>query len=245
LIRRLYPTPEALSGDTALEDEYLVPDERHVRANFVISLDGMVEIDGRSSPLGGSADRAAFMTMRAVADLILVGAGTVRQENYGPVRLDAGARDRRIRRGQPALPTLAIVSNRADLDPMAKVFSGDVKPLLLTSAAGAGRHRDLAAVAEMVICGDESVDLTVALDTLFARGLGRVLCEGGPTLLHSLIEADLMDELCCTTSPSLAGPGHRSLLGDQRLTSPVALQLTSALEGDGMVLARYASRSTA
>jgi riboflavin biosynthesis pyrimidine reductase len=244
LIRRLYPSAEALSEDTALENEYLVADERHVRANFVISLDGMVEIDGRSSPLGGSADRAAFMTMRAVTDVILVGAGTVRQENYGPVRLDTGSQDRRIHRGQPALPTLAIVSNRADLDPTAKVFSGDVKPLLLTSLAGAARHRDLAAVAEMVTCGDESVDLTAALDTLLARRLGRVLCEGGPTLLHSLIEADLMDELCCTTSPSLAGPGHRSLVGDQQLTSPVALHLTSVLEGDGMVLARYATRSS-
>ena len=80
-MQRLYPTPGTVADVAALETEYLVASPRHARANFVISLDGMVEVDGRSGPLGGEADRAAFMAMRAVSDVVLVGAGTVRAES--------------------------------------------------------------------------------------------------------------------------------------------------------------------
>ena len=239
-MRRLYPTVAALESAADLEEEYLVPPRRHVRANFVTSVDGMVELGGRSEPLGGPVDHAAFMAMRAVADVILVGAGTVRKETYGPVRLDAAAQDRRRARDQPPLPPLAIVSNRAELDATARVFTDGARPLLLTCAAGAAARADLAAVADVVVSGDQWVELDVALDELHARGLGRVSCEGGPMLLRSLITAGLLDELCCTTSPLLAGAGHRSLLGDQPLTDPVTLRLTTILEGDGMVFARYA-----
>jgi riboflavin biosynthesis pyrimidine reductase len=242
VIRRLYPSVGDVTGDAGLEEEYFVGAGPHVRANFVTTVDGMVELGRRSSPLGGPADRSAFMAMRAVADVILVGAGTVREEKYGPVRLDIAVQERRRGRHQAPLPQLAIVSNRGELDPTAKVFSGDTKPLLLTSAAAASARTDLAAAAETVVCGDQRVDLTMALRELGVRGLGRVLCEGGPTLLGSLIGADLLDELCCTTSPWLAGPGHRGLLGDQPLSEPARVRLTAVLEGDGMVLARYSCR---
>ena len=205
-MRRLYPTPGGLTGAAELEDEYLLPAARHVRANFVTSLDGMVELGGRSSPLGGPADREAFMAMRAVADVILVGAGTVRQEKYGPVRLDATVQERR----------------RA-----------------ITTAAAAEARTDLAAVAELVVCGDQFVDLQLALDELSTRGLQRVLCEGGPTLFRTLVTAGLLDELCLTTSARLVGPGHRGLLGDQPLTEPASLTLAGVLEGDEL-LSRYA-----
>jgi riboflavin biosynthesis pyrimidine reductase len=242
-VRRLYPTPGEITGPADLEDHYLVEGPRHVRANFVLSLDGKVELDGRSGSLGGQADRAAFLAMRAVADVILVGAGTVRQERYGPVRLDAAVVERRRARHQTPVPALAIVSNRADLDQSARVFGGDTKPFLLTTATAAAQRRDLADAAEVIACGDECVDLTLGLNELYTRGLGRVLCEGGPTLLRSLLDAELLDELCCTTSPWLAGGGRQSLLGDQPLPTPVAFSITSVLEGDQMVLARYQRRA--
>jgi riboflavin biosynthesis pyrimidine reductase len=200
----------------------------------------MVSVGGRSSPLSGPADRAAFMAMRAVTDVILVGAGTVRTENYGPVRLEDAVRERRQARGQAPLPALAIVSNRADLEPTARVFSGGAKPLLLTSAKAVAARVDLAPLAEMLVCGDDAVDLTQGLGVLRERGLGRVLCEGGPTLLDSLIQSELLDELCCTTAPALVGSGHRNLTGDRSWPEPFRLRLTAALEGDGMMFARYA-----
>jgi riboflavin-specific deaminase-like protein len=238
-MRRLYPTAADLPDAASLEDEYLVQEDRHVRANFVVSLDGRVEVGGRSSGLGGPADRAAFMTMRAVTDAILVGAGTVRDENYGPVQLDPGATERRLRRRQAGLPVLAIVSNRAELSPSARVFSGSSRPLLLTSAAAGTARADLREVAEVLVCGEEQVDLPRALDALNARGLGRVLCEGGPTLLHALLTAHLLDQLCYTSAPVLVGSGRRELLGGVPLPTPIALRLTAILEGDGMILSRY------
>jgi len=217
--------------------------DRHVRANFVITLDGMVELDGRSASLSGDADRAAFLAMRAVADVILVGAGTVRDEHYGPVRLDAAVEVRRRARQQAPEPALAIVTNRANLDPSARVFTGDTKVLLLTSAAAARQRPDLTGVAEVIACGDESVDLGSAVEELYARGLGRILCEGGPTLFRGLLNAGLVNEFCCTTSPHLAGAGHRGLLGDRAITASIGLALTAVLEGDGMLLARYQCRA--
>jgi riboflavin biosynthesis pyrimidine reductase len=175
-----------------------------------------------------------------VSDAILVGAGTVRAENYGPVRLDADAITRRRARQQKPLPRLAIVSNQADLERGARVFGGDTPPLLLTTAAAAARRPDLAEVAELVACGDRWVDITVAVERLRERELGRILCEGGPTLLRSLLFADLLDELCCTTASRLVGMGHRSLLGDEPVSDAINLRLNGVLEGDGMLLSRYA-----
>ncbi len=239
-MQRLLPAAGDLVDDAAVEEQYLVPAGRHVRANFVTSLDGVVEVGGRSQALGGAADRTAFMAMRAVADAVLVGAGTVRSENYGPVRLAPEVIERRLGRGQSPLPVLAIVSNRGDLDAGSRVFSGGgERPWLLTSKAAAAAHEELGAVARVVVCGDLSVDLEVALAELTRPGRGRVLCEGGPTLFAGLLAAGLLDEVCLTFSPWLIGPGHRRLLGDQPLPESAHLQLASLLEGDGMLIARY------
>jgi riboflavin biosynthesis pyrimidine reductase len=239
MMRRLFPSPEPLAGDEDLESAYLLPPQRHVRADFVTSVDGMVEIDGRSGPLAGPADRAVFLAMRAATDAVLVGAGTVRQEKYGAVRLDDAVQARRRARDQAPLPALAVVTNRGDLDARTPIFSGSERPILLTTAAATEARPDLAAIAEVVLCGDQYVDIVLALSQLRDRGLVRVLCEGGPTLLRSLVGAHLLDELCLTTSPRLAGTGHRGLLGDQPLPGVVSLRLTDVLEGDGMLFSRY------
>lgn len=239
MMRRLFPDASGVDGLAALEGEYALPPAPHVRANFVTSLDGKVEVGGRSGPLAGPADRDVFMAMRAVTDVILVGAGTVRQENYGPVRLDPEVQERRRARGQGDVPPLAVVSNRAHLDPEARLFQGPSRPLVITTAAGSEANPRLAAVADVVLCGDQFVDIRVVRDVLIERGLDRVLCEGGPTLLRTLLGAGLLDELCLTTSATLVGPDHRGLLGDQPLSESLPFALTSLLEADGMLFARY------
>jgi riboflavin biosynthesis pyrimidine reductase len=203
-------------------------------------LDGAIEIQGRSGGLGRPADRAVFMAMRAVADAVLVGAGTVRDEDYGPVRMSEEVIARRRTRGQRDIPELAIVSSQAGLRPDAKVFSGAGRPLLLTSEMACARRPDLASQAEMIPCGEIRVELPVALAALADRGLGRLVCEGGPTLFRSLLIADLVDELCLTHAPVLTGSPHRHLTGDAPLGEPLRLTLTGLLEGDGLLLARYA-----
>jgi riboflavin biosynthesis pyrimidine reductase len=238
-MRQLLPVPRPVEDIADLERILAMPPGRRLRANFIISVDGAVELDGRSRSLGGPADREAFIAMRADADVLLVGAGTVRAENYGPVKLTEASQQRRTDRGQSVLPRLAIVSGAADLDPGAKVFSGDAKPLLLTSASAAESRPDLADVAEFTVCGDDVVDLGHALDLLSELGLTRALCEGGPSLLSSLLAHGLVDELCLTISPVLAGSGHRSLTTSHPLMDPAWFELSGLLEGDGMLLTRY------
>jgi riboflavin biosynthesis pyrimidine reductase len=237
--RLLLPEPRTLTDRLAFEEAYRVPDRRHVRVNFVTSLDGVVEVEGRSGQLGGPADRDAFMAMRAVADAVLVGAGTVRAEDYGPIRLDEETRSRRASRGQTPLPALAVVSASGRLDPSARLFSGKEagsRPIVLTTEAGA--RPELEGVADVVRCGAEQVDLDRALAALAERGLDRILCEGGPSLAGDLLRAERVDELCLTVSPLLVGSGA-SLSRICPPGPPLKLEVVSLAEGDGLLLARY------
>jgi riboflavin biosynthesis pyrimidine reductase len=238
-MRQLIPTPGPVDGRSDLESVYALPASRHVRANFVSSIDGAIELDGLSRTLGGPSDRDAFMSMRAVTDVVLVGAGTVRAENYGPIQLDDATRRRRVDRGLVSLPSLAIVTAKGELDLQAAVFATSQRPLIMTTAAAAAARPDLADVADVVVCGDDSVDAASMLDALCERGMVRVLCEGGPTLLHSLLVDSLVDELCLTLSPVIAGTGHRSLTGDHTFGHALTLELIGLLEADGMLLTRY------
>lgn len=239
MIRSYLPSVGLLEDQAAIEEAYLHPSDRHVRINFVTSLDGAVEVGGRSGPLGGPADRAAFMAMRAVSDVVLVGAGTARTENYGPVRLSTEVQDRRRSRGQASRPPLAVVTARGDLDPGARMFEADREVIIFTTERVVTGRPDLAEVADMVACGAGVVDVGQVVADLHRRGLGRILCEGGPALTRSLFEAELVDELCLTWSPILAGEGsHR--LSEGWLGDPGRLSLSALMEGDGMVITRYA-----
>lgn len=230
-----------MEGSEVLEQLYLPEGDRLLRVNLVASLDGAVEIEGRSGPLGGPGDRSAFAAMRAVADAVLVGAGTARAENYGPVRLAPEVGERRKRRGQAPRPTLAVVTRRGDLDPHGRLFSGVGRVLVLTTDKVEASRPDLAEVAEVVSCGPSEVDVERAVEELRSRGLGRILCEGGPALARSLLAAGLVDELCLTISPVVVGGGRR-LFGEQLLGRPELFELAGLLEADSMLLGRYRLR---
>ena len=239
MIRRLLPDAGVVGGDVGLEDFYYVDPGRHVRADFVVSLDGAVEIGGRSRPLGAPADRAAFLAMRAVADAVLVGAGTARIERYGPPAIGGDGQQRRSSRGQQSVPALVIVTRRGLLGAEDRVFSNGYRPIVITTAAALAGHPELVDLADVVECGDVEVDLREALERLAGMGLGRVLCEGGPSLFHSLLTGHLVDELCVTFSPVIAGPQHLHLSGATPLAEPSRFRLGGLLEGDGLLMARY------
>jgi riboflavin biosynthesis pyrimidine reductase len=215
------------------------PPARSVRGGMVLSADGAAAHDGSSLPLSTPADKVVFRTLRAVADVVLVGAGTARAEDYGPIPVPEAARAWRGERGRPPRPPLAVVSRALDLDPGQRCFTGQVRPLIVTCAAAPpARRAALAEVADVVIAGEERVDLAAALAALADRGLGRVLCEGGPSLLAGLVGAGLLDELCMTLSPLLAGTGPGMLAA--ALPAPVPLELVHVLEEQGSLLLRYA-----
>lgn len=203
----------------------------HLRAGFVVSVDGAVAVDGRSNGLSSPADKAVFRALRTVSDAVLVGAGTARQENYGPVQHQPAAGDWRAAHGRAPETPLVIVSRHGQLDPSSRLLAG---PVLLAVPESA-QVPDLP--VEVLRVGADDVDPVVLVAALRARGLHRLLCEGGPQLLTSLVVAGLVDELCLTVAPTAVGtaPG---LFGALPTTEP--LELVSLVHDDpGVLLARW------
>ncbi|CAN5846119.1 bifunctional diaminohydroxyphosphoribosylaminopyrimidine deaminase/5-amino-6-(5-phosphoribosylamino)uracil reductase [soil metagenome] len=181
-----------------------------VRANFISTLDGAATSDGTSGGLAGPGDRVLFRLMRELSDVIVVGAGTVRAENYSGAQLSASQRQGRQARGQSEIPPIAIVTRSGRLDRDTLVFTQtEVAPLVLTCTAAADRTRSLLhGIADVVDCSGRdpaNVDVATMLAVLASRNLRRVLTEGGPSLLGTFIEHDLLDELCVTIAPTVVG----------------------------------------
>lgn len=246
-MRRLLPAPatdaSADLDDLGLWQEYRYPtDTCWLRANMVASVDGATTLNGRSGGLSNEADRRLFAILRARADVIIAGAGTVRAEGYGPAEHRADLVAWRRQAGQAEAAAIAVVSASLDLDPRAPLFRRAVTPTIVITAeaAPADRRAALARTARVLVAGGARVDLAQAVDALAAAGHRRLLCEGGPRLLGQLVAADLLDELCLTTSPSLACEPVRGLVeGDRHTTRPTPLELASLLEQDGYLFARY------
>ncbi|WP_293004404.1 pyrimidine reductase family protein [Mycobacterium sp.] len=218
-----------------------------LRANFIASLDGAATFAGKSGELGGDGDRAVFDALREVADVILVGAGTVRTEGYAGARPTVTQRQRRQERGQSEVPQLAIVSNSGRLDRDMPVFTRtEVAPLVCTcTAALAQTQQTLAGLADVVDCStndSSQVDSAAVLKVLADRGLPRVLTEGGPRLFSSFVDHDLLDELCLTIAPSLVGgkAGRIATGSEQVLTAMRRAHILT--DDDGYLYTRYVRR---
>jgi riboflavin biosynthesis pyrimidine reductase len=207
-----------LADDTPVGDDVLdrlygypaAPERCVVRGNMIASLDGAATTDGTSGGLGGAGDRRLFALQREMADVIVVGAGTARAENYGGARMTAAQRQRRGLRGQSEVPPIALVTRSGVVEPSLRVLTdSEVRPLILTcTAAAAAARARVGSAAEVVDCSRADpgqVDLGAALHLLAGRGLLRVLTEGGPSLLGAFIAAQLLDELCLTSAPLLVG----------------------------------------
>jgi len=210
----------AIDGaDSRLSDFYAYPDDLQacwVRGNMIASLDGGATADGKAGGLAGSGDRSLFGLMRHAADVILVGAATVRVENYSGAQVPLAARHARQRRGQAEVPPIAVITRTGVLDPDALFFTRtEVPPLILTCADSVDdTQQRLGAVAEVLNASgprSDAVDGAKVLSLLAERQLFRVLTEGGPLILSQLIEADLLDELCLTVAPILVGGAGRRI----------------------------------
>lgn len=211
------------------------PGRPWVRAVMVSSLDGAVEAGGRSAGVTTPADRRVFLRLRRSADVVLVGAGTVRAEDYRGIRSRDG--------GTP--PPIAVVTSSAALDPASRLFTETrTQPLVLTTAKAPRSRRDAltAAGGDVVVLDD--LGAASLLGELARRGLWRVLCEGGPRLLGALLDDDAVDELCLTLSPVLVGgTAARIVVSEEPVVRP--MQLAGVLDDDGTLLLRYVRASDA
>lgn len=210
-----------------------------VRANMIFSADGAAAFGGRAGPLSCPTDQRLLRILRGLADVVLVGAGTARAENYGPVALSDAARARRHHEGRAEPPPIAVVSRSGELPP--RLFSSpDQPPILVTCARTAARFDPDDDRQRILVAGDDSVDVSRAVAILREHGMHRILCEGGPTLLDELVEADAVTEICVTLAPKLAASqpvGHR--LHPARLPTPVTMSLEHALVCEGYLYLKY------
>lgn len=241
-VHRLLPDP---SPSVDLDEAYAHP-EGLVRANMVASLDGAVQdVSGRSGGLSSAADKRVFGALRGACDVVLVGAGTVRAEGYGPARPNPGRQRARAARDQAAVPPIAVVSRSLELDLSTPFFiEATARPIVVTvAAAPADRRAAVAVAADVVVAGDDVVDIAVALEALRQRGLSRVLCEGGPRLLTDLATAGRLDELCLTVALRLVGgDSGRLIMGGQ--VDGWRGELVHLLGEDGHLFARVARSRT-
>jgi riboflavin biosynthesis pyrimidine reductase len=240
-IDALWPEPVTRLHDDAVIAGYEVDVAASwVRVNFVSSIDGSATQAGRSGGLSDAADKRVFALLRRPCDVVLVGAGTVRIEGYGGMRVDAASERWRVVHGFAPQPTLAIVSGDLGLDPGSDVFAqAPVRPVVLTSASAPESRREaLAAVADVVVCGEASVDTAEALQRLGERGLRRVHCEGGPHLFGTFAAQRTLDELCITVSPVLeGGAGGRIMAGAPQVG--LGMRLAQVLRSGDTLLLRY------
>jgi riboflavin biosynthesis pyrimidine reductase len=229
----LYHLYESLT-DEDLTAMYAYPSGAWLRANMVTSADGAASLDGASAGLSSAADRHVFALLRTLADVILVGGGTARAEGYKPVRI----RElwRHLRAGRPATPPIAVVTGGAGLDLSSPLFADPSTIIITTARASIAREN-------VIVAGSDSVDLSVAIAALRDRGHQHILAEGGPGILGQLVTGGLLDELCLTIGPLLAGPGASRIVTGSPAGKAVPMTLAHLLDDNGFLLCRYTSHN--
>ena len=224
--------PEALSDDD-LVALYEPPRSPWLRVNMVSSVDGAAFGEtGLSAEVNNPVDERVFHLLRRTSDVIVVGAGTARNEGYGPA----------------AVP-IVVVSRRADVPetlrdaPPGSVRMATVATAELLDEAGPlsmPRLKEVLGEEHVYVAGETVLDPAVLLGQLHGAGFRTMLSEGGPSLLSDLVAAGVVDELCLTTTPRLlGGSGKRIVSG---LPVDVPLDLATLVEEGGTMLARWVVR---
>jgi len=242
-VRMLHGPTVGPVADDDLSDAYPWPDTTdrpYVRAMMVTTLDGAAAgDDGLSGSVSGGADRAVLRAVRRFADVVLVGGGTMKAEGYGPLRARDEDAARREQQGQAAAPVLAVVSGSLDLPLGEGSFAdSDLTPIVFTSErADPARVAEASERVEVVQLPGEHVDAATVIDQLHKRGLGRIVCEGGPGLLHQVTDAGLLDEADITVSPMLVGTERTP--DTPMLQAPASFELQHVLTAEEFLMLRY------
>ena len=223
------------------------PDRPWVMVNMIASVDGATAVNGLSGDLGGPADRAVFRAVRASCDWILVASGTAGAEGYRTPNPDEAVVQRRLAAGRSPTPRLAIVTASGALDPTIPALAdtttdddpGDKRRTLVITGEAADGARLAELNAEIVRLPMPAPRPDAVLGELHQRSAAVVLCEGGPTWNGRMTEAGLVDELCLSISPILAGGTSSRIVAGAAQAVPARMRLSRLLTEGGLLFARY------
>jgi 5-amino-6-(5-phosphoribosylamino)uracil reductase len=242
-VDQLLPKADTPVDDDALVRLYEFPpdlDRPWVKVNFISTADGAVAVGGKSGGMADPNDKKIFGLARTLADVLLVGASTALIEGYRGVKPNEVPR--RVELGRTAVPPIAVVTRQCSVSPDSAVVTDTLVPTIIFTAESAPAERKSALTdvgAEVVVAGDDDVDLAAVLAELDRRGLRRVSCEGGPRLFGSLIAADLVDELDLSIAPLLAAGDAGRISTGPLPDKPLRMRLASVLHGNSLLMLRY------
>ncbi len=209
-------------SDDDLAAAYTPERDPWLRVNFVSTVDGAATgSDGLSGTINNDADKRVFDALRRRAHCLVVGAGTLREEEYDV----------------PRVP-LVVVSRSADLPPTLRdAPRGRVLMATVGSSDGLAAAREALGEENVLVLGDDEIDLVALKAELAGRGWTEQLCEGGPSLFADLLAAGVVDELCWTVVPMLTGGDAVRIATGAEVD--VALRPVLLLEQDGTLLGRW------
>ena len=241
--RLLSAGPDATASELLAEvrpRERAPQDRPFVFVNMVSTLDGRAQVRGRTQELGDDADLEMLLELRALADAVLIGSGTLRAEGYARL---VGSEERRARREQAGLapdPVAVLLSRGLDLPWDAGLFAAPEQPVLVyTGEAAEGGAPETAAPVEVVRLPDPSPAAMLA--DLRARGVAALLTEGGPTLNAALLGAGLADELFLTLAPLITGEADAiRIVEGEGLGAALRARPMWVLRARGELFLRYA-----
>jgi riboflavin-specific deaminase-like protein len=222
------------------------PDGRpFVFVNMISTADGRAARDGRSATIGGEADLELLLELRAIADAVLIGTGTLRAEGYDRLVKRGERRQRRVAAGLDEDPLAVILSRRFDVPWEAGLFRAAEQPVLVYTGPtrpDAGEPPDVPAPVEVVRLDVPGV--TEMLADLRARGVRALLCEGGPTMHGALWAAGVVDELFLTIAPLITGDADEpNIVEGGRLPDAAGLELLSVDRAGSELFLRYGRAS--
>ncbi len=233
ILTRVLPSPsERLDTDdpaarTRLLDFYAPPTDEWLRINLVSSVSGSaVGVDGTSETLTSRSDRAILGVIRQLADVVLIGAASVRAERFVV----------------PRRSRLAVITATGDLSGHRIAADQLDRVIVVCGASVVGSVRSSLGDVDVLLVGSEEGPLSAdaAIGALRTRGLKSIVCEGGPSLAAQLVTAGLVDEVCVTSSPVLNG-GALPAFGSAEF-APVPLTLTQLMHDDaGFLFTRWSS----
>lgn len=211
-----------MGPEAPLPEVYAAEGSPWLRVNMVATVDGAATGEnGTSRTINNEVDQRVFRLLRELADVILVGAGTVRNEGYAPNR-----------------KPMVVVSRTGSVPPTQRDRpSGQVLLATVSRAPGLAGARELLGPDNVLVLGSHRVDLAELRTRLVERGLDQILCEGGPHLLRDLLDQECVDEICMTVVPRLIGGTHPRILDGPPVDVP--LRLHRLLEESGTLLGRW------